>query len=166
MATPTIFLDLLYAKVRLQGEAAVEGFEDQIVIDSIRWNVTATPTNDDKMNTTWNPRSVTLSKVFDRASTALYTKMKDRKMFDEAMITVLDLNRLTGKSVPMMVLRLRSGHVASVHTRTSNSRLSMRISEELTLSFTQGKLSYFPAASNGGRGAATDFLMVGTQDWN
>lgn len=160
MAMPTIFLKLVFGKQTLQGEAVVVGFEKLIVIDSINWNATAThPKTDDESNTTWSSQSVTLSKVFDSASAALYTKMKERKPFDVAEITVVDFNRVNGSPLKMMVLELEKGHVESVSTKASDVGLSMRINEDLTLSFNSGKLTYFPTAPNGGRSAATDFIL-------
>ena len=84
---------------------------------------------------------------------------KERKLFDVAEITVVDFNRVSGSPLKMMVLELEKGHVESVSTKASDSGLSMRISENLTLSFNAGKLTYFPSAPSGGRSAATDFIM-------
>lgn len=161
MATPTIFLKLSFDKTVLPGEATVAGYETQIVVDSFGWGASAThkPAANEKMDSEWRPQSVTLSKVFDRSSPALYEKMKDRREFDTATITVVDFNLVNNKPVPMMVMELLKGHVESISTKASDSGKAMKVGESLTLSFKGGKLSYFPAAAQGGRSEATVFPL-------
>jgi len=160
MALPNIFMQLVFEGTPLPGDAAVEGYKGQIVLDSLSWDVSAThkPMPDDKVKTEWRAESIKASKVFDRASTTLYSNMKARQNFDKALITVVDTTLVNGVPIKMMELEVKNGFVESISTKASDAGSVMSIGESISLSFDEGTLRYYPSADTG-RGEATTFPM-------
>lgn len=160
MALSNVFLQIVFDGKALPGEATADGFVGQIVVESMSWQATAThkPVADDKVSTEWRPQSLRLGKVFDKASTALYQKMRDREKFDSATVTVVDLTLFGDKPEAVMVMQVKNGFLEQINTKAADAGSFMRIGEDLTLSFNEGKLSYFPYTETG-RGTATEFPM-------
>ncbi len=167
MATPYLFLDLRFGLNRLDGESTERFFEDQIVIDSVSWDLKTKhkapdyKTNVSKVRTESYPKRVKLTKVFDRASINLCDFMAKRKLFESAKITMVKTLGWDEKPRPHIEMRLTKGYVESVGLTASESGSSVGVKEEITLSFSSIKILYYPTLGSGPNGdaAATTFEL-------
>jgi type VI protein secretion system component Hcp len=149
MSLPIAFLDFACGGPVL-GESQTQGFADQIVLIALSWSATAvhSASQDKRQRTELRPEQVVLSKHLDRSSLALYRccANQEEQLYDKARITVID-PALTGpgdRPTPMLVLDLKGGAVTRVTTRTGSSAHAKPIVEEISLSFKDIQIQYFP----------------------
>jgi type VI protein secretion system component Hcp len=150
MSLPIAFLDFACLGRTALGESRVQGFEDQIVLHALTWSASAAhlASRGGRERTELRPGHVTLSKYLDRSSLLLYRCANETHRYDRARITVIDpaLNGPgSGKPpVPLMTMELQDGTLTHIATRTEDSTLAKPIVEELTLSFKDLRLRYYP----------------------
>ena len=163
MSVPMIYLKLEVKGKPVVGESRLTGYENQIEIDAMTWAASAEHPGmgtNKSARTEVRPKSIRLTKVFDKSSTNLCTHMKNREPFKTATITVMSmvLDGDQGKNAEMMSIVLSDGYIESVDMSASESGKSMAVRENVTLSFRKFKLNYYPVdLQKGTRGAAKTF---------
>lgn len=165
MSTPVIFLKLEVKGKAVPGDAEMAGYEGEIEIESMSWDVTAEHpgmTSSQKARTEVRAKVLKLSKFFDKSSTNLCKHMASYELFTTATITVLTmtLGGTGGKNLKLMRMQLSDGHIESVDVSASESSKSMTVKETVTLSFRKCKLMYYPTdVTKPGREAPTTFEL-------
>ncbi|UXH76154.1 type VI secretion system tube protein Hcp [Roseateles amylovorans] len=148
MSLPVAFLDFACLGRPALGESRVQGFEDQIALQALAWSASAVhlASNAGRERTELRPGHVTVSKYLDRSSMLLYRCATESKRYDRARITVIDpaLSSRDKPPVPMLTLELLGGTLVRVATRTEDTAHAKPILEELTLSFKDLRLRYYP----------------------
>lgn len=148
MSLPVAFLDFACLGRPALGESRVQGFEDQIVLHALTWSASAVhlASRGQRERTELRPGHVTLSKYLDRSSMLLYRCASETRRYDRARITVID-PALSGPGrppVPMLTMELQDGTLTHIATRTEDGAHAKPIVEELTLSFKDMRLRYYP----------------------
>jgi type VI protein secretion system component Hcp len=164
--TTQIYLEITLAGGgSIEGEASAGGYEGRIDIDSFSFGVSAkkqavkdAQAGQIKSNLDFD--TVTISKVFDRASLQLAMAMADnaeesqgpdagrkRKCFSEATISV-DQQYVLGERGPkyrneVIIFSLYDGYIVSVKLRTSESGAGASIKEDIELSFHNFEITYY-----------------------
>jgi hypothetical protein len=150
-----IFLKLVHDGEAVLGDSATRGYEGQIEVSSLSWqmDVKHAPEGKDVAPDAF-PKSVTLEKVFDSASTHLYGRMyswgakKDKSvpMFDLATIFVVDpaFDPTVGRPETMFTLMLEKCKIENISTSATESGRSMKLTERLEISFVEGRIAYRP----------------------
>lgn len=166
MPTPFLFLKLTVNGARINGDSTEKHFESQIALDSLEWEFTCshesiTDTRDkNAVKTTNRPKRVTLGKAFDRSTTNLCTYMAQRKLFSEAVISMVKGFSSGERPRTLIDVVLTNGYVESVSLTAAESGLSVAVKESVTLSFQKLKLVYHPDSPTGvGDGPATEFIL-------
>lgn len=158
-----IFLDLRIAGNRILGEATIADYEDQIEIDSFKFQVKAkatSPKQGTKLSTRVEPSVLTLSKLFDRSSANLARYAARQTEFDHAKITVNQHQTGTGgaQAMPVLVIELWEGVVKNLSLSMSGSSGSSSLREDIELSYKEVSLDmHASTADRQGRRAATNF---------
>lgn len=130
-----------------QGDCNIPGFENHIVLNSIRWSITA-PTEqkmgEKKAQVTLKPRGVTVTKIFDRSSTALCTLMTQNRHkgphFKTATLRFIDPNtgsatRSGDKFDSVMEMKLVNGNIEKISVSVADGARSVAVTETIDLSF-------------------------------
>ncbi|WP_431103712.1 type VI secretion system tube protein Hcp [Roseateles noduli] len=148
MSLPVAFLDFACLGRPALGESRVQGFEDQIVLHALAWSASAVhlASRGQRERTELRPGHVTLSKYLDRSSMLLYRCASETRRYDRARITVIDpaLSGAGRPPVPMLTMELQDGTLTHIATRTEDGAHAKPIVEELTLSFKDLRLRYYP----------------------
>ncbi|WKB55665.1 type VI secretion system tube protein Hcp [Eleftheria terrae] len=148
MSLPIAFLDLACLGRPISGESRVQGYENQIMLLTLSWSATAehSASKVKRQRTELRPGHVVMSKHLDRSSMALYRCANEARRYDRARITVIDpaLAGTGDRPVPMLELDLQDGTVVQLATRTSDSAHAKPIVEDISLSFKDMQIRYFP----------------------
>ncbi|MFX1678583.1 type VI secretion system tube protein Hcp [Mitsuaria sp. CC2] len=148
MSLPVAFLDFACLGRPALGESRVQGFEDQIVLHALAWSASAVhlASRGRRERTELRPGHVTVSKYLDRSSLLLYRCANETRRYDRACITVIDpaLSGVGKPPVAMLTMELQDGTLTHIATRTEDSTHAKPIVEELTLSFKDLRLRYYP----------------------
>jgi len=157
MSTPYLFLKLKVAGKTIEGESSEQHFEKQIVLDSFKWETSASheavldKKDTKKVKTTNKPKRLSIEKAFDRSSTNLCTYVATRKPFDDAVITMVKSMSWEDAPRKTIELTLTGGCVESVSMFASESERSVGIKETVTLSFKTVKIVYHRDPAEGER---------------
>ncbi len=142
------------------GDATVAGYENQIVVESFSWGLSAQlleKTIDDPV-TKVDAQAVSIRKEFDRSSTVLREMMKDDRDFDATIRFIDPISRGTdGRIDAVMEFRLLGCHIDRLSLSAEDDGKSVSLSEDLTISYTESvTISYRSYdATKKTRGSAT-----------
>jgi type VI secretion system Hcp family effector len=145
---------------KIKGDATEKHFEKQIAIEKMEWEFEAKQQDkegDQSQVMTPIPRSIKLTKAFDRSTTNLCQLMNTRKPFDTAVIKMV---KGFGGDRPrtLIDITLTGGKVWKVDLTASESDKSVAVKETVELSFEEIKIEYTPNAESGqGDGDVTTF---------
>ena len=142
-----IFLKLVLNGEALAGDATTQGYERWIGIDSFKWSMSATHKPMVRnVRTELRPGVVRLSKVFDKATTVLFDHMMRQRQLDHALVVMVDtaLRDSAEKPQKMLEMRLDRCFVHGIQASAEDAGRSLKIAEELELTFEGGYLEYFP----------------------
>ena len=161
MPASLLLLELETLGMPPQGDCIIPGFENHIVLNSIRWNIapsTAAEAADKNQQRTLKAGNVTVSKIFDRSSTALCNLMKQQRTkdrpyhFKTATLRFVDPN--TGaragsgdKFDSVMEMKLVNGWIEKVTVNVADGSKSVAVRETIELSF-EGSISISYSAYN------------------
>jgi type VI protein secretion system component Hcp len=161
-----IFLDLSISGNRVRGEATIQGFEDQIEIDDLKFEVKASAASpkqgDKKLSTRLEPGALTFSKVYDKSSNNLMRNASSQLEFDYAKITVNQamIESEGTQRDPILVIELWEGVIKSVNLSMSGSGISSVLKEDVVLTYKEVRFeNHFSAQTQRNRiaSAATVF---------
>jgi len=158
MSNPFLFMKLTVSGKPIAGESSERHFEKQIVLDSLKWNTSAShePVLDKKdtkkVKTTNKPTRLTVTKAFDRSSTNLCVYVAKRQSFDEAVITMVKSMSWDAAPRKVIEMTLTRGYVESVSMTASESESAVGVEEEVTLSFETMEIGYHRDPPEGVRG--------------
>lgn len=165
MADTLIFLEI----PGIKGDSTINGFEDQIELESANWGLSAKHTDkgSGKVTTDLRPQLLSVSKFFDKASINLCQYMAARKKFDKATLRYVDLQIEPGgaKAVKVMELLLNGDcYVEDFKLDASEGGSSVAVKETVQFTCREIKLTYYPVSINKSlteRGkSGQDFLCV------
>jgi type VI protein secretion system component Hcp len=164
-ATTQIYLDIKLKGGRpVKGESTAGGYEGRIDIDSFSFGASAKPqavkdvrAGEIKANLDFD--TVSIAKVFDRASLQLAMAMQDnanpsqgsdsrkRICFEEATISVdqqyVEFDRTGKYRNEILIFSLYDGYIVSVKLRTSESGAGASIREDIVMSFQNFEITYY-----------------------
>lgn len=163
--TTQIYLQITLERGKpVMGESQAGGYENRIDLDSFSFTAKAhkqslKDVTGKTVRNNLNLSSVSVSKVFDRASLQLASVMKRREPFSEARIAV-DQQFIdpawTGKARnEILIIFLYDGYIADIKLRTSESNVGAQIREDIELSFHDFRVEYY-AEDRGNTGKLVD----------
>jgi type VI protein secretion system component Hcp len=169
MAETVIFLKLAYDGQQVaKGNAEASDFAEQIEIESFSWGVKAVHKNDPDGDTskaaglkpTLTPRTVSMTKFYDKSSIKLATGASKRRHVQTATLTFATLVMSDKGQTPqkIMEMEMSDGYIESLSVSASESGKAIAVKEEFTLSFQDCRLSYYSV--EGARKTATTFTYV------
>lgn len=147
MPASLLLLELETLGMPPQGDCNIPGFENHIVLNSIRWSLSATTAEeakDIKEQITLKPRGVTVTKTFDRSSTALCNLMMQERSkgphFKTATLRFIDPNTGSAqgsgaKYDSVMEIKLVNGNIDKLSVSVSDGSKSVAVTETVELSF-------------------------------
>jgi type VI protein secretion system component Hcp len=163
--TTQIYLQITLDDGReIEGEAKAGGYENRIDIDSFSFKASAKKQllkdvqgKDVKANLDFH--SVSISKVFDRASLQLASLMnkaeKDERRFKEAKIAVdqqfIDPEWTGKERNEILIFYLYEGYVESIKLRTSESGAGASLKEDIELTFRGFEIDYYAEDRESGK---------------
>jgi type VI protein secretion system component Hcp len=163
MADTLIFLDIK----AIPGDSVIQGFENQIELQSASWGMSAKHTRKgtSQVTTDLRPDQLTITKYFDKASVNLYQYMAQRKMFVKAVLTYVDIQIDTSvrEAVKVMEVALVGNcYIEDIRLQASESGNSMAVKETMKISFRELSMTYYPLAKDSmtARGKAQTFVCV------
>ena len=154
MAESVIFLKLSFnGQTYVNGSATLQGFADQIEIESFGWGAEAEQISSNlgkagKDQTTLKMRSMELSKFYDKSSVKLMSGATNRTRVKSALLTFATLIMTPRGEVPSKVLEMEmsDGYIEGLKLGAQESGKSISVKEDFTLSFTRLKLTYTPVS--------------------
>lgn len=137
---------------KLKGEAVAPGHQDDIVVSSWSWGLSAGSALGDTQATARRSYSaLTVHKQVDSASTALMSALVTN---DEVKEAKLSLRRAGGEQEDFFVITLKGARVTSLQHGGDDEGTTR---ETLTIAFTEVQVEYRPQQSSGVRGGAFIF---------
>ncbi|MGS0755276.1 type VI secretion system tube protein Hcp [Roseateles sp. GG27B] len=148
MAETMIFLKLTVDGKSVEGGAEAAEYAGLIDVESFSWGAVAThkQTSSKDITVDLRPKTLTLNKFYDQASTKLCSYAKDQKKFTTAKLIVINMEMSSGTRQPRKVLEieLQNGHIEGIKISASESGKSISMKEDLELSFDRFRLDYYP----------------------
>ena len=145
-----IFLYLDIQGTAIKGEATAGGYEDEIEVERFGWGMsseTGCKASASKALSNISYKRLTITKLYDTASTNLARYLTRGARFDQAVLSIDHHVLPTGskkKPNPSMVIELRDGFIEEVRLSMSESGKSAAINEDISLSFSKINILYFP----------------------
>ena len=180
MTTAMLFMQLTLKGKPIPGDSKLKGFERQIELKSMNWGFAIKSKTAEESATkstkNWEAKEVRLGKVFDSASTTLFSNMNavnelhtkskvqmtKSKLEDKAVISMVQVSaRPDGEKAPrVMQVTLAGCRIKSVNSRASEGGNSVSLGEELVLTYQDITIDYFPPVGPGYmRSGATTFKL-------
>ena len=149
------------------GDATADGYEGQIVLDSMRWELEASHRDaSGNIRTNLEPKALRFNKFFDSSSSVIYqriasTTAKDAPMFERATISVTDatMGSSDAERYPMMRMVLNNCRIDSVMTSASESGKAVKLGETFVITFETGSLEISPRNRQNVRQAVRTFQI-------
>jgi type VI secretion system secreted protein Hcp len=156
-----IFLSLQGRRVgKIKGESTVADHEDDIVVQSWRWQANgAAAINSVQATARRSYSGLTVVKGIDSATTALLSALVTNDEIKEAVLTV---RKAGGEQAEFFVMTLNGGRISSVEHAVTAGGVTQEV---VTINFTKVKIEYRLQTTSGGRGASTTFqddILPGT----
>lgn len=138
MSVSLILLEILNPKEVL-GEATIGGFSGQIAVESFSWGVEAETVEKPKSlpHTTVKPKTLSITKKFDRSSTVLCQMMDGDKPFSATLrfIDPTTMSKGQSKFDSILEISMVDCHIENISLSADDSGKSVSVTERLTLSF-------------------------------
>lgn len=138
MSVSLILLEITSPKEVL-GDVTIGGFTGQISIEAFSWGVQAKtiekPNSEPK--TTVEPKTLSLTKHFDRSSMVLCQMMESDKPFEATLRFVDPTTRAKGQSKfdSVLEIEMRGCHIENIALSADDSGKAVSVTERVTVSF-------------------------------
>lgn len=137
---------------KLKGESTAPGHEDEIVIDSWQWSLTASSAIGSTQATGRRSyTALTVHKHIDASTTALMSALATNDMVKEARLT---MRKAGGDQEDFFIVTLKDARITGVSHETTGDGST---SEAVAITFTKVEVEYRPQKGTGGRGGSTTF---------
>lgn len=134
---------------KIKGEATSPGHEDDIIVHSWQWGVSASSALGSTQATSRRSyRGLTIVKMIDSATTALMSALVSNDEIKEAKLT---MRKPGSEQIDYFIVTLKNARVSAVdHATDAHGNTT----ETVTLMFTKVSVEYRTQKSSGGRGAS------------
>ena len=137
---------------KVKGEATSPGHEDDIIVVSWQWGVSASSALGSTQATSRRSyRGLTVIKHIDSATTALMSALATNDEIKEAKLT---MRKPGAEQMDYFIVTLKNARVSALEHATD---LHGNTAETVTLMFTKVAVEYRPQKSSGGRGGSFVF---------
>jgi type VI secretion system secreted protein Hcp len=137
---------------KVKGESTAPGHEEEIVINSWQWGVTASSAIGSTQATGRRSyTALTVHKHIDSATTALMSALATNDMVKEAKLT---MRKAGGDQEDFFLITLKDARITAVHHETQGDGTT---GETVAIAFTKVEVEYRPQKGTGIRGGSTTF---------
>jgi type VI secretion system secreted protein Hcp len=137
---------------KVKGEAVSPGHEDDILVQSWHWGVSASSAIGSTQATARRSyRGLTVVKLIDSATTALMSALTTNDEIKEAKLT---MRKPGSEQMDYFLITLNNARVSAIDHATDAQGTTL---ETVTLLFTKVEVEYRPQKSTGGRGGSFVF---------